>query len=162
MQEDIYKEIKLNTIGIRVSPSEVTFCIYDDDENSIVNIEEIAIPNALTVPERLKYIRCNVLDVLREYRVLKAGVRLSEPVARKINLDRVQIESVILETFASSELNSYYYGAINTIAAKNQLTKTNIKPLIQGELSPDHIENWLELSEKEREAVLTAKGAINA
>jgi len=152
----------LNTIGIRVSPSEVTFSIFDTDENSIINIEEIAIPNALTIPERLKYIRCNILDVLREYDVKKAGVRLSEPSARQINLERVQIESVIQEAFASSNLDNYYYGAISTIAAKNNIPRQNIKPLVKGETNHETIENWQELSEKEREAVLTAIGARNA
>jgi hypothetical protein len=152
----------LNTIGIRVSPSEVTFSIFDTVENSIINIEEIAIPNALTVPEKLKYIRCNILDVLREYEVKKAGIRLSEPSARQINLERIQIESVILEAFASSNLDDYYYGAISTIAAKNNITRQNIKPLVKGETNHEAIENWQELSEKEREAVLTAIGARNA
>ena len=29
-----------------------------------LNIEKIAIPNALSTPERLKYVRCNILDTL--------------------------------------------------------------------------------------------------
>lgn len=147
---------------MRVSPSEVTFSIFDTVENSIINIEEIAIPNALTVPERLKYIRCNILDVLREYGVQKAGIRLSEPSARLLNIDRVQIESVIQEAFASSNLDDYYYGAISTIAAKNNIDRQNIKPLIKGDMDHGTVENWQELSEKEREAVLTAIGAMNA
>ncbi|XPF93129.1 hypothetical protein ACM9HF_14010 [Colwellia sp. RE-S-Sl-9] len=152
----------MKTIGMRVSPSEVTFSIFDTVENSIINIEEIAIPNALTVPERLKYIRCNILDVLREYEVEKAGIRLSEPSARQLNIDRVQIEGVIQEAFASSNLDNYYYGAISTIAAKNNLDRQSIKPLVKGDVNHDDIENWQELSEKEREAVLTAIGASNA
>ena len=108
-----HKEKKLKTIGIRVSPSEVTFSIYDTEENSIINIEKIAIPNALSTPERLKYVRCNILDTLREYDVEKAGVRLSEPSARTISIERVQIEGVIQEAFASSALDNYYYGAIS-------------------------------------------------
>lgn len=152
----------MKTIGLRVSPSEVTFSIFDTVENSIINIEEIAIPNALTVPERLKYIRCNILDVLREYGIQKAGIRLSEPTAKQVNIDRVQIESVIQEAFASSSLDDYYYGAISTIAAKNDIERQNIKLLIKGDMDHETIENWQELSEKEREAVLTAIGAMNA
>mgnify|MGYP005993242177 CR=1 FL=1 len=116
----------MKTIGMRVSPSEVTFSIFDTVENSIINIEEILIPNALTVPERLKYIRCNILDVLREYEVKKAGIRLSEP------------------------------------SAKNDLDRQSIKPLVKGDVNHDDVENWQGLSEKEREAVLTAIGAKNA
>ncbi|WP_042146302.1 MULTISPECIES: hypothetical protein [unclassified Pseudoalteromonas] len=152
----------MNTIGIRVSPTEITFSIFDTVENSIINIEEIAIPNALTVPERLKYIRCNILDVLREYEVKKAGIRLSEPSARSISIERVQIEGVIQEAFSSSVLDEYYYGAISTIAAKNNIDRNRIKPLVKGNENYDAVENWQELSEKEREAVLTAIGAMNA
>jgi len=152
----------LRTIGIRVSPTEVTFSIYDTDDNSIINIEEIAIPNALSTPEKLKYVRCNILDVLREYGVEKAGIRLTEPSARTIKIERVQIEGVIQEAFASSTLDDYYYGAISTIAAKNNIERRRIKPLIKGEESYEGVENWQELSDKEREAVLTAIGAMNA
>lgn len=159
---ELYKETRLNTIGIRVSPTEITFSIFDTVENSIINIEEIAIPNALTVPERLKYIRCNILDVLREYEVKKAGIRLSEPSARSISIERVQIEGVIQEAFSSSALDEYYYGAISTIAAKNNIDRNRIKPLVKGNENYNAVENWQELSEKEREAVLTAIGAMNA
>ncbi|MEL0603811.1 hypothetical protein [Pseudoalteromonas undina] len=152
----------MRTIGIRVSPSEVTFSIYDTNENAIINIEEIAIPNALSMPEKLKYVRCNILDILREYDVEKAGVRLSEPSARSVNIDRVQIEGVIQEAFASSALNSYYYGAISTIAAKNNIERRRIKPLVSGQEDYEIIESWHKLTEKEREAVLTATGAMNA
>lgn len=152
----------MKTIGIRVSPTEVTFSIYNTIENSIINIEEIAIPNALSVPEKLKFVRCNILDVLREYDTEKAGIRLSEPSARSISIERVQIEGVIQEAFASSTLDSYYYGAISTIAAKNNIERRRIKPLVKGEENYEAIENWQVLSEKEREAVLTAIGAINA
>ena len=30
----------MRTIGIRVSPNEVTFVIYDTDENEIINVEK--------------------------------------------------------------------------------------------------------------------------
>jgi hypothetical protein len=82
------------TIGIRAEPSAVTFAIYNSDTtNEIVNVEEIKIPAAFDVADRLKYIRSNLLDVIREFRVESAGVRVTEP-----NADAstgIQIEGMI-------------------------------------------------------------------
>jgi hypothetical protein len=90
------------TIGIRAAPKAVTFAIYDSDAKTIINIEEIKIPAAFSSPDGLKYLRNNLLDVLREFKVEKAGVRASEPSARNPSIERIQIEGVIQEAFASS------------------------------------------------------------
>ena len=63
------------TIGIRAQPKGLTFAIFDKDANIVLNVEDIKIPAAFTVPEGLKYLRSNLLDVLREYSVARAGVR---------------------------------------------------------------------------------------
>ncbi|CAN7356419.1 hypothetical protein LJR221_002041 [Agrobacterium tumefaciens] len=62
------------TIGIRAAPKVITFAIYDTDAGSILNVEEIKIPAAFETPAALKYVRSNLLDVLREYQVERAGV----------------------------------------------------------------------------------------
>jgi hypothetical protein len=63
-----------------------------------VNVEEIKIPAAFDVPDRLKYIRSNLLDVIREFRVESAGVRVTEPNA-DASTERIQIEGVIQESY---------------------------------------------------------------
>ena len=62
------------TIGIRAAPKAVTFAIYDSASDAVQNVEEIKIPAAFSIPSSLKYVRSNILDVLREYNVEKAGV----------------------------------------------------------------------------------------
>ncbi|MGI2171090.1 hypothetical protein ACROAE_13035 [Shewanella sp. MF05960] len=151
----------MRTLGLRVSPTEVTFCIFDSDENRIINVEEVCIPNALETPEKLKYVRATLLDILREFKVEKAGIRLSEPTARQVSIERVQIEGVIQETFASSTLKAHYQGAITTIASKLQITKTKVKSLIKNEEEYAEVNDWGAFSDKEREAILVAKGALN-
>jgi len=152
----------LITIGLRASPREVTFAIYDSEKEEVLNVECIQIPAAFHWPDSLKYVRSNILDILREYRVERAGIRLAEPNAQSINYERIHIEGVIQEAFASSELAGYYAGAIATIARKNGVERPSIKPMIkEGENTLD-IEGWKKLSEKQREAVLTAMGAANA
>ncbi|HAS8114248.1 TPA: hypothetical protein I7666_13140 [Vibrio vulnificus] len=151
----------MKTLGLRVSPTEVTFSIYDTESQTVVNVEEIRVPNSLNTPEKLKYIRATLLDVLREYEVQKAGIRLTEPTARSFSIDRVQIEGVIQETFASSMLLAYYQGAIATIAAKVNVPKASMKDLIAGRTIFHEFEDWGDLNDKQREAVLVAVGAEN-
>lgn len=151
----------MNTLGLRVSPTEVTFCIFNTDDQSLINVEEIKVPNSLSIPEKLKYIRSTLLDVLREYQVEKAGIRLTEPTARSVSIERVQIEGVIQETFASSALLAYYQGAIATIASKVGEAKSAMKPLIAGTQTFRELEDWDAFNSKQREAILVAVGAEN-
>ncbi|WP_431481663.1 hypothetical protein [Pseudomonas thivervalensis] len=146
-------------IGVRASPTEVTYCVFDPNSDAIVNIGKINIPKSLGVPEQLKHIRLNLLDVLREYEVLEAGIRILEPTAQSISIERVQIEGVIQEAFASSNVKSYYVGQISSISSRVGIDRTQFKPLVEGDTSLDGFENWHDLSKTEREAALCAIGA---
>lgn len=150
----------MNTLGLRASPKEVTFCVYDTVSSDIVNIEEIKIPNALDMPEKLKYLRATVLDILREYDIDSAGIRLTEFNARSVCFERIQIEGVLQEAFASSTLREYFQGALTTIASKLGKDKTILANLIKNKAS-DYVgvPNWRQYTDKEREAVLAALGA---
>lgn len=146
-------------IGVRASPTEVIYCVFDSNKNVIINIGKINIPKSLGVPEQLKHIRLNLLDVLREYEVLEAGIRILEPTAQSVSIERVQIEGVIQEAFASSNVKSYYVGQISSISSRVGIDRTQFKPLVEGETSLDGFENWNDLSKTEREAALCAIGA---
>jgi hypothetical protein len=148
------------TIGIRAAPRLVTFAVYDSEADAVLNVEEIKIPAAFSKPDGLKYARSNLLDVLREYRVERAGVRITEPNADP-NIDRVQLEGVIQEAFASSDLAGYYVGQIASISARIGIPKTAFKPYVEGEQSYP-VDNWASMSREKREAVLTALGAVDA
>ena len=150
----------MQTIGIRCTPNEVIFAVYDSEERVIVNNERIKIPAAMEVPTALKFIRSNLLDVLREYDIQRAGIRITEPNARTINIPRVQIEGVIQEAFASSGVEKYYVGQISSISARLKIPRTDFKKYINGELDYE-VEGWEDLSENEREALLCAIGAAN-
>src|SRR5271157_2940474 len=148
------------TIGIRAAPRVVTFAVYDSDAQAVLNVEEIKIPAAFSKPEGLKYARSNLLDVLREYRVERAGVRITEPNADP-NIDRVELEGVIQEAVASSNLVGYYVGQIASISARVGIPKTAFKPYVEGEQNYP-VDNWADKSREKREAVLTALGAVDA
>ncbi len=120
----------MRSIGIRVEPSGVTFAIYDSENREIINIEKLIIPKALDVPEQLKFIRSNILDILREYGIERAGIRITEPNAQRMNIPRIQIEGVIQETFASSPVNSYFTGQISSISSKLGFNRSDFKKYI--------------------------------
>lgn len=146
-------------IGVRASPTEVIYCVFDSEEDQIINIGKISIPKSLGVPEQLKHIRLNLLDILREYDISEAGIRILEPTAQSISIERVQIEGVIQEAFASSNVKNYYIGQISSISSRIGIERTQFKPLVDGEESLEGFENWEGLSKTEREATLCAMGA---
>jgi hypothetical protein len=150
------------TIGIRASPQDVTFVVYDSAEQRIVNVECVKIPKALNRPSALKYVRNCILDVLREYRVERAGLRVTESSAQQRSIERIQIEGVIQESFASSSLAQYYCGQISSISARVGIDRTDFKPLVDGTQTFDRIQNWVRLTKEAREAALTALGALDA
>lgn len=154
-------ENNLITIGIRAAPKSVVFAIFDTDTSTIHTVEKIVIPAAFEPPDALKYVRSNLLDILREFRVEKAGLRTTESFAAGTNINRIMFEAVILEAFASSNLKAYYIGQVSSIAAKIGIERNQFKLMIANTQTPD-IENWARMSKEEREAILCAKGAEHA
>lgn len=146
------------TIGIRAKPTAVTFVVIDGDQ--VRNVEDIEIPRAFITPDALKYVRNNLLDILREYRVEAAGVRVTEPNAQSLNIARIQLEGVIQEAFASSSLRGYYVGQIASISARIGVDRTDFKKMVNGE-NKLQIDFWEDLSKEAREALLCALGAKN-
>lgn len=147
------------TVGIRAAPKEVTFAVYDSEARRVLNVEGIKIPAAFSTPEALKYVRSNLLDVLREYGVERAGIRTTEAAAQNPSIERVQIEGVIQEAFASSDLKGYYVGQIASISARLGMDRARFKPLVGGEQEWD-VEGWSGISKEGREALLCAMGAV--
>lgn len=149
------------TIGIRAHTKGLIFAVYDSTAGKVVNVEEIRIPAAFGVPDGLKYARNNLLDVLREYKVESAGIRLTESTSKTIRVERVAIEGVVQEAFASSELRGYYTGQIATIASRLGIDRVRFKPMVEDGENDLDIGNWQEMSKEEREAILCAMGAVS-
>lgn len=152
----------MNTLGIRVKPNSVIIVIYDSEENVIVNVEDVKIPKALPTPEALKYVRSSILDILREFNISNAGLRIVESNSQTLNIRRIEIEGVIQEAFASSILSAYFCGQISTIAAKLNMPRADFKLYVDGEQDFENIENWGNHNKDEKEAILTALGAVYA
>jgi hypothetical protein len=148
----------MRSIGIRVEPKSITFAVYDFDSAEIVNIEKLNVPKALDIPERLKFIRSNMLDIFREFDIKRAGIRITESNSQHLNIARLQIEGVIQEAIASSCVESYYTGQISNISAKLGFNRSDFKKYLEGEMDYE-IENWGNLTKPEKEAVFAAIGA---
>ena len=148
------------TIGLRASPKEVTYALFDAGDNAVVDIDQIVVPTAMGWPAALKYVRSNLLDILREYDVAGAGIRLTENNAQSLSVERIHLEGVIQEAFASSSIKGYVAGAIPALAARLGRDSSDMKLMIKGQNDLD-VDGWGEMTEKQREALLAAMAAKN-
>ena len=151
----------MRSIGIRAAPTAVTFVVYDSELNQVLNIEEFRVPVAFSTPDGLKYLRSNLLDILREYGIDRAGIRATEPNAQMPSIERIQIEGVIQEAFASSSLKGYYVGQISSISKRIKIERADFKLYIDG-TKQWPVDGWDDLKKEQREALLCAIGACSA
>lgn len=130
----------MRTIGIRVAPKIVTFVIYDSDVSKIINVEDIKVPLAFTIPDALKYIRNNLLDILREYKVSSAGIRIAESTAQRINIERVQnYKKGSLNKLIESRFLTVREIVIFGCQIASGLHNVHSKKLIHFDIKPDNI-----------------------
>ena len=147
----------MNILGIRVSPKTIYFSIFDSNEYSFKNVVKISVPQALIIPEQLKYIRNNILDLLREYKVEKAGIKITEGNAQSISIERLYLEGVIQETFASSQIKSYKTLMLSGIASRLNTNARELKKYIENKPSNTGIDMSVsDFNKEEIEAMLVA------
>jgi hypothetical protein len=151
----------MKSIGVRAEPSSVTFSVFCSKTSSIITLEKIKIPKALATPQGLKHLRTNFIDVLNEFSIETAGLRITESVAQRPNRDRMGLEAVIQETLASSNLRAYFCGQIANITSKLDIDRKMFKPYAEGNEVFMEIDGWKAMSLVERESILTAVAASN-
>ena len=154
----------MKAIGIRVNPKEIYFCIIEQigNENNILNKDKLIIPLSLSTPNKLNFIRKTFIDIIQQYQVTHAGIKLTEGNAQKISIERVSIEAVIQELFSSCTVQKYYGGNISKISSLLGMNNNgDLKKIISGEKIPNELEFLKSFNDKEREAVLSALGALN-
>lgn len=152
----------MNILGIRVEPKKTTFVVIENTKNRniVLNVETIKVPSALDFPEQLKYIRNCVLDILREYNIERAGIRVAESNSKNLDVTRLHIEGVIQEAFSSSNVKSYFVGRKTSMSSRLKIRIKDLESLFNGESSFSDIDNWNILGNKNaREAALVAVGA---
>lgn len=152
------------SIGIRVKPDCIIYSIIkESDENKeIILSDKVNIPIALQVPEKLKFIRSTFLDIIFENQVNLACIRVTESMAQKASIERINIEGVIQELIASSSIEKYYVGQIATISARLGIARERFKPLIESKANEcEFFDGWNKYNKEEKESLLAALSAFN-
>lgn len=151
------------SIGIRVTPSTLYFSIvsYENQELEIIVIDKINNPKALNIPEQLKFLRNTLCDIINEFNITNACIRITESKAQSINIPRIYIEGVIQELFASSTVVKYYVGQISSISANLGIDRADFKLFAEGKTVYNEIENWDSYSLEERESLMSSISALN-
>lgn len=153
----------MNILGIRVEPKKTTFVVIEVNQEmfKVVNSELIKVPAALDFPEKLKYIRNCVLDILREYSINIAGIRVTEGNSQNMDITRLQIEGVIQEAFSSSDVEKYFTGRKTSISSRLNITTDDFDEIVKGKKAYELLYGWQLLRNPcSREAGLVAMGAL--
>jgi hypothetical protein len=154
----------LKSIGIRATPKEIFFSVIEQNENGneILSIDKLILPISLETPDRLNFIRKTIIDIINQYEVINAGIKVTEGNAQRISIERVSIEAIIQELFSSCSVQKYYGGNISKISKLLGIPNNgSLKRIIKGEDIPKELEFLKDLKENEREATISALAALN-
>jgi hypothetical protein len=154
----------MKSIGIRATPKEIYFAVVEQKgkENNIIAIDKLILPLSLEIPDRLNFVRKTIIDIINQYNVTKAGIKVTEGNARKHSIERISIEAIIQELFSSCSVQKYFGGNISKISRLLALSNNgDLKKIIKGESIPEDLEFLQHNSETERESVLSALAALN-
>jgi hypothetical protein len=153
----------MDAIGIRVSPKAVTYAIVRgpvDGVFTLVQAGEVRVPLALETPRQLQFVRTALLDIIEEHSVSRAGLRLTEGTAMRVDIFRLNMEGVVQELLASSNVERFVAGRIATIAALlGERDRKIVKKLVEGRKPAYLTAHWDALDERQREAALMAVAA---
>jgi hypothetical protein len=152
----------IKSIGIRCTPGEVFFTISESSDNNVklLAVDSVIVPIALETPEKLKFIRSTFLDILEEYGVNNACIRITESNSQSKNIDRINLEAIIQELIASSTIVKYFIGQISNITSKLCIPRDDFKRLIAGEINYESVQNWADFNNYQKESILSSISAI--
>ncbi|MEP7375885.1 MAG: hypothetical protein ABI675_20990 [Chitinophagaceae bacterium] len=150
----------MTTIGLRATPSQIWFAVVaHNTDYKIITCDKLVLPIALNFPEKLNFIRKTFKDIIFEYGITTAGIRVTEPAAISTNATRISFEAVLQELLSSSTVYNYFIGQIANISAKIGFNRANFKRYIDDELNFDPIKEWSSFNKEQKEAILSAVAA---
>ncbi|HFN0791453.1 hypothetical protein NYO12_28320 (plasmid) [Klebsiella variicola] len=148
----------MRILGVRAAPKVTSFVVYCTDESALKCVDVIQIPATLDTPEKLKYVRNNILDILNLYNVELAAIRVTESNADNLSIDRLYIEAVIQEAFSSSDLRKYFTIRKSGMKSSLKLSEIEYKEIWKSHRNISGIDNSGFTAET-NEAVLAALSA---
>lgn len=154
----------INAIGIRAQSKQIFYSIVEetDTEYRITNVEKFIIPMALSMPDRLCYIRTSFESIIKEFNVLNAGIRIAEigQTVRSSEIERAYIEGVLQELLSNCSVNNYFSGRKNTIARLINVSQKHITAIIDGDECFFGFDNWDSYKKEERESIVAGFASI--
>lgn len=149
-------------VGFRTTPNNVFYSIIEEIEEQVVIkiLDNLVVPNALDIPEKLKFLRSTFLDILTEFNVSVGCIRIAESNSDNISTERIYIEAVLQELIASSTLEKYYVGQISNISSKLSMERTDFKEYAEGRKVFHEIDGWERFKKEERESLIAAFSAL--
>lgn len=153
---------ELRAIGIRVSPKRVFYAVVTRTDLlcELLTTSSLLVPPALEPPDQLRFVRATLLDIIAEYTVKRAGIRISEYTAQKISFERINMEGVVQELLSSSDVEAYFAGRIATIGALlREPDRARVKRYFEGEQFMN-VPGWDSYPSEAREAIITAVAAL--
>jgi hypothetical protein len=150
----------LRAIGIRVAPGNVYYAVVEvGTDLELMTAASVVVPPALDLPSQLHFIRTTMLDIMAEYGVRRAGIRLTEPTAQGTSVERLNLEGVVQELISSSSVEAYFAGPIATIGARlGEKDRSRVKEYFEGENFLG-FDDWAGHSREQRESIVTAVAA---
>ncbi|MBN1086530.1 hypothetical protein JNO12_18900 [Erwinia aphidicola] len=148
----------MRILGVRAAPKVTSFVVYCTEESELKCVDVIKTPGILDTPEKLKYVRNNILDILNLYKVELAAIRVTESISDNLNIDRLYIEAVIQEAFSSSDIRKYYTIRKAGMKSSLELSESTYKEILKSQKSLKEIDNS-NFTPETNEAVLAALSA---
>ncbi|VEJ54664.1 hypothetical protein [Pragia fontium] len=148
----------MRVLGVRVAPTVSSFIVYCTEGGVLVCSDVINMPATLDTPEKLKYVRNNILDILNFYEVDIASIRVTESNSQNMSIDRLYIEAVIQEAFSSSEIKKYFIIRKNGIKTALGINDSQYKSILASKETIKNIDNS-SFSSETNEALLAALAA---
>ncbi|WP_017815235.1 hypothetical protein [Paenibacillus shenyangensis] len=148
----------MKAIGLRVSPNEIFYCVSEkNNENvDIVAIDSLIVPKALHTPEKLAYVRINLISLFNMYQIEYAGIRIPEGTAKNPDINRTYLEGVVQELLASCNVKMYFLGRLTSISSRLNESMESIKSFITGDNDLIEIEGLLASAKEKRESILVS------
>ncbi|OOB78478.1 MAG: hypothetical protein BEN19_08940 [Epulopiscium sp. Nuni2H_MBin003] len=123
------------SIGFRVKANEIYYCIVSNntDDYTIKSISSLKVPILMDIPDKLAYIRNNIITIISQYNVCYAGIKLIEGYENlnHTHLFRFNLEGVLIELFSSTIINKYLLCTFNTISTILELTTYNCSDMMR-------------------------------
>lgn len=157
----------MKSIGIRVHPKLIYFTIveFSGEELSLSSevVEKIIVPVALDTPNQLAFIRQTLISIITEFGIETAGIRITEPIAKNVNFQRLNIEGVIQELLANSTVENYLVGTISTMSKHLYLKQKELSRSFKEKTPPtdyEFLSMWSTLKKEEKESLMMAIAAL--